>query len=263
MSVQKTPTLDAIRKILKEISQNQKEAVQRQKEADRRQKEIDRQMKETDRRQKETDRQMKESDRKWDRRIQELWESKERVDRQLEATDRQLEETAREVRAASSAVKKAQDLFTNQWGRLIESLAGGNLVQLLYERGVDVDTLAPNYKVHQRKKDSKGRLQKELVCEIDLLARNGHESVAVEVKTHLSVKDINTFLDILNKYALEIAEGGRRLYGGVAYLRVQKGAEAYARRKGLFVVKVSGDNAKIMNKEGFKPKVFSKSAASL
>ena len=231
MSVQKTPTPDAIWKILKEISQNQKEA---------------------ERRQKETDRQMKESDRKWDRRIQELWESKERVDRQLE-------ETAREVRAASSAVKKAQDLFTNQWGRLIESLAGGNLVQLLYERGVDVDTLAPNYKVHQRKKDGKGRLQKELVCEIDLLARNGHESVAVEVKTHLSVKDINTFLDILNKYALEIAEGGRRLYGGVAYLRVQKGAEAYARRKGLFVVKVSGDNAKIMNKEGFKPKVFSAS----
>ena len=52
-----------------------------------------------------------------------------------------------------------------------------------------------------------------------------------------------------------------KVYGGLAYLRCRdEGAVKHAAKKGLFVIKVSGKNASIMNSKRFKPKVFSASA---
>ena len=71
------------------------------------------QMKETDRRMSETDRRMLETD------------------RQMKDTDLRMKETDRRM-------KKLQDLFTTQWGKLIESLVEGDLTKLLNERGIQV-----------------------------------------------------------------------------------------------------------------------------
>ena len=133
----------------------------------------------------------------------------------------------------SKEIKAAQNLFTNQWGRLVENLVEGNLVNQLLKRGIDIDALYPNAKIYERRPNSEGIIVKETVCEIDLLARNGKERVAVEVKTYLSVKDVDDYLDILSRHSLAVSGSAKRLLGGMAFLRCQKGADIYAQRKRL------------------------------
>ena len=48
-------------------------------------------------------------------------------------------ETARQMRETDRRLKKAEDLFTSQWGKLMESLVEGDLVPLLKQRGIEVE----------------------------------------------------------------------------------------------------------------------------
>ncbi len=49
------------------------------------------------------------------------------------------EEIRAEGRETDRRLKKAEDLFTSQWGRLMESLVKGDLVPLLQQRGIEVE----------------------------------------------------------------------------------------------------------------------------
>ena len=139
----------------------------------------------------------------------------------------------------------------------MESLIEGNLVQELQNRGISSDMLYPRAKIYKPCRDRQGQSMKEVVCEIDLLARNGKEKVAVEVKTYLSVKSVEEYLDILDRHSSIISgEARKKVIGGMAFLRCQKGADVYAQRKGLWTIKVSGENAKITNRLAFAPKIF-------
>ena len=44
--------------------------------------------------------------------------------------------------------------------------------------------------------------------------------------------------------------------GVIAYLKVNEKADMYVERKGLFVIKATGDSASITNKKTFQPKIF-------
>ncbi len=189
------------------------------------QEETNQQMKETDRRMKETDRQMEETARH-------LKQIQGEADRQRKEADRRL--------------RRAEDLFTSQWGRLVESLVEGDLLKLLRERGVKVEA------VYSRLRLECGPYERE----VDLLATNGDEVVAVEVKTTLRPPDVDRFLDLLAHPALLRHVRGRRLYGGVAYLREHQGTSRYAGRKGLFVIRATGNSASIVNPPEFRPRDF-------
>ncbi len=163
----------------------------------------------------------------------------EEIDRQLKETDRQMKETDRRLR-------RAEDLFTTQWGRLVESLVEGDLLKLLRERGVKVEA------VYSRLRLECGPYERE----VDLLATNGEEAVAVEVKTTLRPPDVDRFLGLLTHPPLLRHVGGRRLYGAVAYLREHEGTARYAERKGLFVIRATGNSASIVNPAEFRPRDF-------
>ena len=176
--------------------------------------------------QKETDRQFKETDRR-------LKESKLDVDRQLKETDRRL--------------RQLDDLFNGQWGKLIESLVKGDIVNLLQKRGIEVTELTP-----YREKTWKGQKY-----EFDIIAINGEEVVVVEVKTTLRLKDLREFTDKLKKFKkiFEIYKD-KKVYGGVAYIKANEGTSRKAEKDGLFVIRATGDSASIINEENFCPKAF-------
>ncbi len=162
-----------------------------------------------------------------------LWEYQQNIDRQMEETDRRL--------------KKAEDLFTSQWGRLMESLVEGDLVPLLKERGVEVE------RTLQR---MSGRRDGEHY-EIDIVAANGAEVVVVEVKTTLRSRDVTRFLGKLARFGDWFTEyEGRRVYGAVAYLRGDTSVTTQAERRGLFVIRATGSSASIVNEPDFEPRVF-------
>ena len=128
----------------------------------------------------------------------------------------------------------------------MEALVEGDLVKLLSQRGIEVDHTACNVKSRN------GALR----WEIDILAANGEEVVAVEVKTTLKVRQVADFIETLKGFPEEApsAYRRRRTYGAVAYLKADEKADVYAERQGLYVIRAAGSSASITNREDFKPR---------
>ncbi len=175
------------------------------------------------------------------RQIAELRASQAETDRQMQKTDRQMRETDRRL-------KKAEDLFTTQWGRLMESLVEGDLVPLLKERGIAVEGTT----------ERTVRTRNGEHFEVDILAVNGEEVVVVEVKTTLRSEGVTRFLGKLARFLDWCPEyRGHTIYGAVAFLRSDPDVVTYAERQGLFVIRATGNSATIVNAAGFEPRVFS------
>ena len=214
-----------IQSVLKELSVGRKEA-------DREIKELRASQKETDRRLKETDRLIKENARQ-------IKEMRKETDRWIKKLDRQ--------------IQKVGGRFNERWGRFVESLVEGKLLQLLRAWRITVDQLFSNVKLSMKKED--GSVAEH---EFDIIAVNGTEVVAGEVKTVLTSKKVDQFIEVLKDFESYFPYcKGKKLYAAVAYLRSEDGAGDFAEKKGLFVIKATGDSARIVNKKGFKPKVFS------
>lgn len=177
----------------------------------------------------------------------ELREQSKETDRRMQDTDRRMQDTAEQMKETDRRLKKAEGLFTSQWGKLMESLVDGDLVPLLNERGIEVET------THQRRR---GRRNGEHF-EIDIVAVNGREVVVVEVKTTLRSEDVTEFLAKLPVFPEFCKEyRGRRILGAMAYLDSDASVTAYAERQGLFVIRATGSSASIVNPPDFEPRVF-------
>ncbi len=166
----------------------------------------------------------------------------------LERVALRQEEIAREAKETDRRLKKAEDLFTTQWGRLVESLVeGGDLVPLLRQRDIDVTETAQRLNATRNGEH----------CELDIVARNGAEIVVVEVKTTLRPRDVKRFLDKLRRLADWFPwSEGRPVYGAMAYLRADASVTKHAERQGLFVIRATGNSASLLNAPDFQPRVF-------
>ena len=165
---------------------------------------------------------------------------------------KEMRELRAEAQETERRLRRAEGLFTSQWGRLMESLVEGDLVKLLQERNVEVEAVASRIRLSR---DPKLR-------EVDLFAANGEEAVAVEVKTTLKPEHIADFVELLDELPnLFRGYRARRLYGAVAYLKAHEGTTRYAMRKGLFVIRATGSSASIVNEPDFEPRLFGPPAA--
>jgi predicted transcriptional regulator len=188
---------------------------------------------ETDKKFQETDRQMKETDKKLSEVFQEL--------------ARSYEENRQMFRESDKRMKKLDDLFTSQWGKLIESLVGGDLIRLLNERGIEV---------RHTSERSKGSYQ-GISYEFDIIAENGRDVVFVEVKTTLRPKDVDAFIGKLRQVKKWYPKyRDNDILGAMAYLKAEAASGKMAENKGLFVICATGSSACIINPPGFKPKAF-------
>jgi hypothetical protein len=111
----------------------------------------------------------------------------------------------------------------------------------------------PVHKVYQR---VKGKLNGKTL-EIDVLVTNENHVLVVEVKSSLSVEDVKEFMQDLKEFRQFFPEyNQKQLYGAVAGIEIEDGADKYAYRKGFFVLAQSGENIVILNDEKFQPKVW-------
>ena len=159
-----------------------------------------------------------------------------------------LKEISKSQKEAEQRLKKAEDLFTTQWGKLMETLVEGDLLKLLKQKNIRVDDTTMNMK---------GQYQDEN-WEIDILASNGEEIVLVEVKTTLNLQNVKDFIYKLKKFTTwKPRYKDTKIYGTVAYLKADQGSAQYAEKQGLFVIRATGSSSSIINKKNFKPKIFS------
>ena len=187
-------------------------------------------LRETARRQKERQEELAQQEKL---RAQQDKKRREEFDRHRKETDRR--------------IRKLDELFTSQWGRLMESLVEGDLIKILGERGIEVENNYTNLKKEHG----------EDQYEYDIIAANGEEVVVVEVKTTLRVKHVRYFLEDVQKFTTRRkVDKGLTIYGAVAFLRSEEAASRYAQSQGLFVIRATGSSASIINKATFKPKLF-------
>ncbi len=194
--------------------------------------------KETERRLQETERLLKEQAQETDRRFQEN-------DRQLQETKTLIQAISEENRQVNRQLSKQLGELGGTWGRFVEDLVAPACERLFVERGIPVD------QVSQRVR----RRHQGETLEIDVLVVNQGHVLAVEVKSRLSVDDINEFVADLERFRDFFPEYAQmQIYGAVAGIGIDSGADRYAYRQGLFVLAQAGDDVVILNNDRFEPK---------
>ena len=176
-----------------------------------------------------------------------IWQLFQETDKKFQETDKQFKETDKQFKETDKKIKELSALFTSQWGKLVESLVEGDLVNLLNQHGIAVE------KTLQRVKGNKDGEN----FEFDIIAVNSHEIVIVEVKTTLRVDDVDYFHKKVwkaKRYMPEYAD--KKIYGGVAFITADGASDRMAEKLGFFVIRATGNSSSIINRKDFKPKAF-------
>ncbi|HLC14878.1 MAG TPA: DUF3782 domain-containing protein [Thermodesulfovibrionia bacterium] len=178
--------------------------------------------------------------------IQEIWKLFRETDAKFKETERMIQESRKEAKERANSL---ENLFTGQWGKLIEALVKPGVLKLFKSRGIQVNQAHPN--VESLRNGGK--------MEVDLLLTNDEEVIVIEVKTTLKVEHGLDHLERLNQFFLFFPRyKGCRVYGAVAGLKIEEESDRFAYRQGLFVLKVgTEDMIEIANDEKFRPKDFS------
>lgn len=180
--------------------------------------------------------------------IKEMWE----LIREREKEYKEIKEGFKEVRQlfkeTDKEIKDLSRLFTGQWGKLIEALVEPGVINLFVDRNIRVT------ETHRRVESVRNGSK----MEIDLLLLNDQDIVVIEVKTTLQVDDVRDFLDDLqNLLKFFPRYKTYNIYGAVAALRMEEGADRFAYKQGLFVLKAGKENmVEMLNDLKFKPKNF-------
>ena len=184
--------------------------------------------------QKETDRQLKEAD-------QRFQETERLLKQKSQETEQQFRETDRKIREVN---KQIGDLG-GKWGKFVENMVAPACETLFLKRGIPV---------HQVSQRVKKRLDGQTL-EIDVLVTNENHILVVEVKSSLGVNDVKELKSDLNRFRQFFPEyAQKQLYGAVAGIEIEEGADRYAYRQGLFVLAQAGETVSILNNADFEPK---------
>jgi len=163
----------------------------------------------------------KERDERWAAELEkDRAEFKERMDKISEDTNK--------------AIKDMKNVFTTQWGRLVEALSKPAALALFKKEGIEIDRVFED--VRKIKKDGQD------VMEIDVALCDTTTAVIVEVKSHCDNHDINHFLSQMEhckEWYPDFAD--KKLLVAVAAISYAPGTEAYAQRLGLYVLKLTGE----------------------
>ena len=182
----------------------------------------------------------------------ELQASNKGFDERQKGFDERQKEIQAIQKKTERMIQKIGGRFNQRWGDLVESLVKGKLVKIFQEQNIDISQTQERTTAERETAD--GKIVKR---EIDIIVANGTELVAVEVKTSLTRKDVEYFLEVLSsfkeffpRYKDEI------LYGAMAYLKAENKSDILAEEKGLFIIRATGDSAHLVNHKNFKPKAF-------
>ncbi len=173
--------------------------------------------------------------------FEKVWAMFQEIGKQSKETDLKFQETDKKI-------KELSNLFTTQWGKLIESLVAPGCLKLFKNRGLEIEQSYRNIEVI---KDGK-----QMEC--DVLLVNSNELVVVEVKTTLRTSNVDDFIEKLKVFKIFFKQyKSYKVYGAVAALTFAEQSDLYAYRTDCFVIKSSGEGlVEISNDKKFKPKEF-------
>jgi hypothetical protein len=188
--------------------------------------------------QKETERLLKEQ-------AQEADQRRKEADQRFKETERLLKEQGQETDRQIREVNKKIGDLGGKWGLFVENMVAPACETIFLKRGISV---------HQVSQRVKKRLNGQTL-EVDVLVTNENHVLIVEVKSSLGVNDIKELVEDLREFRTFFPEyNQKQLYGAVAGIEIEKGADKYAYRQGLFVLAQAGETVSILNNSTFQPK---------
>ena len=203
-----------------------KESIRRMEESN---KYYDRLKEERDARWEADRKEREEREAKWEK---ERKERDARLDKFLAESNARIDKNSADTR---KAIKEMKDYFTTQWGRLVEALSKPAALALFKKEGIEIDRIYEE--VHKAKVDGQD------VMEIDVALCDTTTAVIVEVKSNCDSHDVDYFLSQMahcKEWYKEFAD--KKLLVAVAAIDYAPGTETYARKKGLYVLKLSGED---------------------
>lgn len=163
-------------------------------------------------------------------------ETDRRMDRRMAEADRRIDKLGKQIGGLG-----------NRLGEFVEGVVRPGLVRLFRERGLPV---------HQTLRDLEAR-RDGVAGQVDLLVVNEDHAVAVEVKSKLCSEDVDEHVERLGKFKVLFPQyRDTRLLGAVAAMVIPDDAASYAGKRGLFVIGQKGEDAVLLNAEGFEPRAW-------
>jgi len=166
----------------------------------------------------------------------EIKESNERTDRQIALTGLRLD-------AFIAKAEKIMDRLSDDFGHLGNKL--GHLVELIVVPGMRREMDAQGHVFSEsfanRKVYGVASGEKRRVAEVDLFLFSDTEAMAAEIKTSLSVEDVNNHINqlkILRKYEDGAGIRDKTLYGAVVGVYIDRRARKLALKSGLYVLEI-------------------------
>ena len=245
------PTLEDVWRLFREtdriIKENAQAAEQRAKQLA---KEAEQRSKDAEQRAKQF---AKEVEQRAEQRAKDAEQRSIELDRIIKENDRiikenaqQLKETERLFKQQSIQLNKKIGDLGNRLGEFVEGLIKPSVVRLFQSRGIDVHAVMRDIEMNNP--------QLNLAMQIDLLVVNNGSCVLVEVKSNLSIDDVNEHLERMEKFkTLFPVYKDYKVFGAVAGMVLAENVSRYAYKKGFFVIAQQGELAVILNDDKFQP----------
>ena len=147
---------------------------------------------------------------------------------------REKEEWDQRMRETDKKIKEVTTRFSSTTGHIIEGLMSSSAIKMYEDKGFKINSLCKNYKRKNK--------QLNLEMEQDVVLFTETQVIVEEVKASCDKKDVEKFFHNMEKFKLLYDEyADKEVFGAVAAVNYEDGADTYARDLGLFVVRVSSD----------------------
>ena len=174
-----------------------------------------------------------------------VWEALLKMEANINAYIEEAEKDRRQRDEALSKMEKTvSDLsknlggLGNLQGRLTEAMFEAELWKKFNEKDFFFTTQISHYKFTENR---------QVVAEVDFFLENGEHAMPVEIKTELSLADIDEHIERITKIRkyMDARGDSRKLAGAVGGEIVPENVLNYAHKKGLYVVTQTGDSVAI------------------
>jgi len=202
-----------------------------------------------------TDAQMQESHQRTEEAFQRMEKTVAELSKGNEETRKILDETAKTVADMSKGNEETRKIVDetaktvasmsknlgglgNLQGRLTEAMFTVDLWKKFNEAGFVFTKQSPHVKFVENK---------QVIAEVDVFLENGEYAMLVEIKTDLTIGDIDDHVKRIAKIRqyMDAHADSRKLVAAVAGEIVHENVMFYAHKKGMFVLMQSGDSVSI------------------
>jgi hypothetical protein len=154
----------------------------------------------------------------------------------LRERQEELRESQKETDRIVKEIGKRFGDFTNSFGDVVEHMIAPKLQEKFLDFDLDFQMASKDIKIRDKKNN--------ISFQIDILLQNGELAMLVEIKATLTISDINTHIERLEKMRkYSNLHGDKRTFlGAVAGITIPENAKEYALNYGIYLIEPTGED---------------------